>query len=362
MQKPLFLNNKDPYKILEVDRNATKEEIKRSFRKLAQKYHPDKEGGDPEKFKEINWAYEILSDDEKRKQYDTYGQTFDNVDSNFSGFSDFDFSNFVGFSDLGDIFSDFFESAFSRTNRRYSKKVTPKDIRIGIEISFEDSYFGAKKEISFEKIKTCDECSGTGARGSKFKKCSDCSGTGQKVTQRRTPFGIFQSATICENCNGEGTIPEDVCNKCKGRGEIKTKETITIKIPQGVDDGEVLRVRGEGNSNRYGSGDLLIEVSVKRHESIKRKGYDLFLNISVPFTKMVLGGKEYIDFLGGERIKFDIPPKTEDGEILRLKGRGIKRDGKSGDLYLKLSVKIPKNLDKETKEMLEKLRPKLENN
>jgi len=364
---------KDYYEILGVSRDASQEEIKKAFHRLAHKYHPDK-GGDPEKFKEINEAYQVLGNKERRAQYDKYGTTFDNIGagrsgagsgfSPFEGF-DFDFSSFQreGFdfdtSIFEDIFGEFFGEGypFSSFSRRKKKE---KDIVVDLNLSLEEIFTGVKKKIVLSKYIKCDECEGTGvAKGFSQKECPSCRGSGKVKEIKRTIFGTFAKTQTCPQCGGDGKIPEKLCSNCKGEGRIFGQEEIEISIPSGVKDGETIKIKGRGD---YGgrkaiSGDLYIKIHQEPHSKFKRRGDDIYYEETIKFSEAVLGTKKDIPTLAGV-VELKIPAGTQNGKLLRLKGMGIphlNQRGK-GDMYVKINVKIPTKITKEQKELIEKLK------
>lgn len=348
--------SKDYYKILGVEKNASKEEIKKAFRKLAHQYHPDKKDGNSEKFKEVSEAYSILSDETKRTQYDAYGQSFSGASgSGFEGFQGFDFSNFkdsgVEF-DLGDIFGDFFGGgARSRTKRG-------RDISMDIELSFEESIFGVERAILLNKVSKCLSCEGSGAKkGSKMENCSTCNGKGQIREVRRSIIGSFASVRTCEICHGKGEVPKEKCPECKGSGVLKREQEIKVTIPSGVEDGEMVRLSGMGEATTGGtSGDLYIKIHVRNHSTFKKEGNNLVMNLPIKLSEALLGGEHNIKTLDGE-IVLKIPEGVGFGEILRVKGKGVPHDkGKRGDLLVKIQIELPKKLSKESREIIQKLR------
>ncbi len=360
---------KDYYNILGVNKKADNEEIKKAYRTLAHKFHPDKKGGDVEKFKEINEAYSILSDEKKRQQYDSYGSAGPSsgfgggqgagpsTGSGFSsGFGDFDFSQFTqggnsgGFEfDLGDIFGD----VFGGRGRQQAKR--GRDISIDIEISFEDSIFGVERKILLNKVSKCDHCSGTGSeKGSELVTCQTCNGKGQIRELKRTFFGQFESQVVCEACHGSGKVPKVKCGICRGHGILKKETEIKVKIPAGIDSGEMIRLSGAGEAISLGqSGDLYIKVYVKKHSLFRRDGQNLIMDLNVKLTEAMLGGEQNIQTLDGA-IKLKIPEGITFGEILRIKGKGVPYDvGRRGDILIKVHILIPKKLSKDAKKALE---------
>lgn len=361
---------KDYYKILGVPRDASEEEIKRAYRRLAHKYHPDK-GGDEKKFKEINEAYQVLSDKKKREQYDKYGRVFEgNVppgyEYDFGGqrFQDFNWDDFkeafsFGFGDLEDLVEEF----FGRKTRPKKDLRRGEDVHINLEIPLEKVLSDFSEDIEIPKMVKCPRCGGTGAEpGSSLKECPICRGTGQVQQIKRTMFGTITRYVVCPHCHGEGYIPEKKCNVCHGEGRIKKKEKIKINIPAGVDTDQVLKFPGLGNAGRKGGkpGDLYLRIKIKKHPLFERKGDDLYTEKEIPFTLAALGGETEIKTLDKKTIILKIPSGTESGELFRIKGKGIPhfQGYGRGDLYVKIKVKIPKRLTKEQKELLKKLKEK----
>nr|WP_243120239.1 molecular chaperone DnaJ [Caloramator sp. E03] len=355
---------KDYYAILGVSKNATDEEIKSAFRKLALKYHPDKNPGDKnaeEKFKEINEAYQVLSDPQKRAQYDQFGTADFNGQGGFGGFdpSNFGgFGGFGGFEGFSDIFGDIFGDMFG-ARRQKNGPQRGADLEYNLELTFEEAAFGVKKDIEIYRYESCDKCHGTGAKpGTSPKACPKCNGTGQIKTQRNTPFGSFVSVTTCDRCYGEGRVIETPCPNCGGKGKVRKKKIISINIPAGVDTGNTIPLRGEGEPGLRGGapGDLYINIKVKPHKIFQRKGFDITCEVSISFIKAILGGEIAIPTLEGEE-KYTIVPGTQPGTIVRLKGKGINkiRGGGRGDLFAELKVEIPKKLTEKQKELLNKL-------
>lgn len=342
---------KDYYEILGVSKEASLDDIKKAYRKLAHQHHPDK-GGDEKKFKEINEAYQVLSDKEKKSRYDRYG-TADESGFNWgeSGFN-------VDFEDLGDIFGDFFGFGRSRKKRSVNRG---DDINVDIEVSLEETLKAIKKDISLYKLVVCKRCNGLGAEpGTDLNKCSSCGGTGEVQRIKRTYFGTFTQKGVCPECRGEGKKPKVPCNVCRGEGRIKEEETISISIPPGVDANQILRVDGKGQAGRKGGppGDLYIRVYLKKHPLFTREGDDIFLEVPVRYSQAVLGDEIKVPSLEGKKILLKVPQGMETGKILRISGRGIPRfSGRGrGDLYVKLNVEVPKKVDKKQKEALEKMK------
>ena len=358
--------SKDYYKILGVEKNASKEDIKKAFRKLAHEHHPDK-GGNAEKFKEANEAYSVLSDDKKRSQYDTYGSTSFNGAGNAGsqgfngqgGFGDFGF-DFSGFNqggsgnvdfDLGDIFSDFFGGGRKAPKRG-------RDISVDIEITFKESVFGVDKTITLTKTAKCSDCDGSGAkRGTSMETCSICNGQGKVREAKRSVFGTFATERICDNCGGTGKIPKEKCVTCHGAGTIKKANDIEIKIPADIDDEQVIRLSGAGEAIKGGlSGDLYIKVHVKADHLFTKEGKNLVTELNLKLTDALLGAKYTLKTLDGD-IELKIPEGVSYGEILRLKGKGVPISAsKRGDLLVKLNIKLPNRLSRQAKEAIEKLK------
>jgi molecular chaperone DnaJ len=349
------MKSKDYYQILGVSKKASKEEIKKAYRSLAHKYHPDKKDGNEAKFKEVNEAYQILSDDSKRNQYDNFGQTFNEGQpgAGFQGFQGFDFD----MSDLGDIF----EEAFGfHSTRKASERKKGKNIEVDLEIPLEDTLKGGKKKFRIKKFSVCSRCQGEGAEpGTPKNQCFSCRGTGKVQEIRRTVFGSFTQTAVCPECQGEGQKPEKPCNVCSGEGRVKQEEEIEVFVPAGVDTNQVISVSGKGNAGRKKgrSGDLYIRIFVKKHPFFQRKGDDLLVDVPINFSQAVLGGEEKVQTIDGKNIIVKIPSGIESGKVLRISGKGITRFsgfGK-GDLYVQLKVKVPKSLTKEQKELLKEL-------
>jgi len=358
---------KDYYEILGVERNASKDAIKKSFYKLAHKYHPDKKGGDERKFKELNEAYSVLSDEKKRGEYDMYGHTFNNagVDSNsdgqggFSGFSDFwqQGQNTQGFNvDLGDIFSEFFGGGSSSGGRAVKRG---RDISIDLEISFKEAIFGTSRNVLLNKVSVCSICEGSGAKkGVKMETCSKCNGQGKIHEVRQSFFGAVSTTRECITCHGMGKIPKEKCAKCGGLGVVKGQSEIAIKIPAGIKNGEMIHMLKVGEAVSHGlAGDLYIKIYVKKHSYFTREGNNLVMDLDIKLTDALLGSDYEISALDGTVITLKIPSGVLIGEILRVKGKGVPIDGKNiGDLMVKLNIKMPSRLSSKTKKIIEQLR------
>ncbi len=347
---------KDYYEILGLQKGASDDEIKKAFRKMALKYHPDRNQGSKEseeKFKEINEAYQVLSDPEKKAQYDQYGTT----DFNGGGFEGgFDFSDFGGFGGFGDIFDSFFGGGFSGSGRRRNGPERGADLEYSLNLTFEEAVFGVEKEISITRSESCEKCGGTGAKaGSHPQTCDKCGGTGQVRTQRNTPLGSFVSMSTCDKCAGKGTIITDPCPECKGKGSVRKQRKIKINVPAGVDTGNIIPIRGQGEHGKNGgpTGDLYINIRVAPHANFKRKGFDIYIDTHISFAKAALGTEIKVPTVDGD-VKYDVPAGTQPGTIFRLKGKGVpKVNGHGrGDQYVNVIVDIPKNLNQKQKEAL----------
>ncbi|MEF8879244.1 MAG: molecular chaperone DnaJ [Candidatus Thermoplasmatota archaeon] len=356
------MTKKDYYDILGVDKDASKSEIKKAYRKLALKYHPDKNPSDEaeEKFKEISEAYAVLSDDEKRRRYDQFGHA--GIDQQYSRediFREGDFSDIfrnMGFGGFEDIFDRFFggNMGFGRRQRRRRGR----DLRYDMEIGLEDAYKGVETTIRVPRTEKCDVCGGSGAKpGSSPTTCPACNGSGQVKKSRRTAFGMFTQVTACSKCQGEGKIVEDPCSKCNGRGMVKRNREIELSIPSGVRNGSQLRLTGEGEAGPGGNGDLYIVVHVKNHPKYRRKGDDLYTSRKISFPQAALGTKIEVESIDGSKEKMKIPSGTQNDETFRIKGKGMPRlhGGGKGDLYVKVEVEIPEKLSRKAKKLLEEL-------
>jgi molecular chaperone DnaJ len=349
------MNKRDYYEILGVDKTASQDEIKNAFRKLAKKYHPDvsKEADAAEKFKEAQEAYAVLSDDQKRRQYDQYGHSaFSN-----NGASGFDFSGF----DFSDIFGDIFGNSgfgfnFGGSKGSSNRPRKGQDILMKMDLTFDEAINGVKEIINVDVMEKCDKCSGKGGHGEKT--CSTCHGNGQVTSEQRTMFGTFMSRTTCPACNGKGITYSETCSKCSGVGKVKKNKDIEIKIPAGIDNGNQLRVAGKGEAGSNGgpNGDIYIEFRVKNHPLFVREDSDIYLDLPITITEAVLGCKKDIPTLSG-RVKLTIPSGSMTGDKHRLKGKGIQNVDSygKGDMYVVLNVIIPTKLTKEQKKLFEQL-------
>lgn len=359
---------KDYYKSLGIARNATKEEVKKAYRALAHKFHPDK-GGDEKRFKEINEAYQVLSDERKRGQYDQFGQVFDEARAGagtqggfqWPGGFRFDFGGaeeskgFADF-DLSDAMEDFFGGGGSRRRREQEKG---RDIRIGIEISFDDAVLGAKKEIDLARLVRCGKCGGAGGEpGTKINTCPTCQGKGHVQKTQRTFLGALTSVATCHACRGEGKIPETPCTECAGRGVAEKQEALEIFIPRGIRDGEVLKITGKGDALPGGrtAGDLYIEIRVTPDPARRRQGDDIIMSLSLKVSQAILGDTVDLETLDGA-IRLKIPEGTQSGDILNVRGKGAWRASGygRGDLLVQIKVETPKGLSKKAKDLIKQL-------
>jgi len=348
---------RDYYEILGVDRSASDTEIKKAYRKLAKKYHPDVNSGDKEaeaKFKEANEAYEILIDPKKRSQYDQFGHA--GVDSNGfggfgGGFGDFDFGGF------GDIFESFFGGAgFGRSSRKRNGPQRGADLKYSVDIAFEEAAFGVDKEIPINRVQKCTTCNGTGAKpGTSPETCIHCNGTGQIQHKQSTPFGQFVNVKTCDVCGGEGKVITNPCGMCSGKGRIKKSIKVNVNIPAGIDDGQTISLRGEGEPGVRGgpSGDLFITVRVKPHPLFQRQSSDVICEIPITFVQAALGTELEVPTLDG-KVQYSIPEGCQTGTVFRLKNKGIPflRGNGRGDQYVKVNVEVPTRLNDKQKGIL----------
>ena len=358
---------RDYYEVLGVSKDADAKEIKKAYRKLAMKYHPDKNPGDKaaeEKFKEINEAYEVLSDEEKRSTYDRFGHDGLNGQAGFGGGQGFGgFGGSGGFGGFEDIFGDIFGSGFGgfggsggSSRRRGPRRGA--DIRQSVTIKFEEAAFGKKIKVKINRSEECDECHGSGAKpGTTKKTCPTCHGSGTVQSVQRTPFGNIASQRTCSTCNGDGEINESPCNKCHGKGSVRKTKTIEVDIPAGIDDGQMIKLSGQGEVGEKGGprGDLYIVVNVQKHEIFTREGYDVYIEMPIRFTQAALGDKLEVPTLDG-KVSYNLPEGTQTGTVFRLREKGIPklRSNSRGDQYVKVIIDTPKKLNDEQKELLRK--------
>ena len=352
-------DKRDYYEVLGVDKSVSDDELKKAYRKAAKKYHPDLNPGDKEaeqKFKEVNEAYEVLSDKEKRARYDQFGHA--GVDPNYGAGAGGYGGGFTGdFGDLGDIFSSFFGGGFG--GGRQNNPNAPRrgnDTAAAVNLSFEEAAKGCRKTVKVTKIDNCKECGGSGAeKGSTPKTCPVCHGTGQVSAAQRTPFGVMQTQKVCDNCHGRGKIIDKPCHTCAGKGRIRHTVEQTVDIPAGIDDGQVINLRGGGDAGANGgpAGDLRINVNVRPHPIFERSGYDVYCEIPITFAQAALGDEIVVPTLDG-KVKFTIHEGTQPGDEFKLRGKGIQRlnyAGK-GDEYVKITVEVPRDLSKAQKDKL----------
>ncbi|AGX42093.1 molecular chaperone DnaJ [Clostridium saccharobutylicum] len=349
--------NKDYYEVLGLQKGASDDEIKRAFRKLAVKYHPDRNQGNTEaeeKFKEINEAYQVLSDPEKKSRYDQFGSAAFDGSGGFGGggFGGFDGFDMGGF---GDIFESFFGGG-GGSSRRRNGPVRGNDIEYTITLTFEEAVFGVEKEISVTRSENCEHCHGSGAEpGSSVKTCPKCGGSGQVRVQRQTPLGNFVSTSTCDQCGGSGKITEKPCNACRGNGNVRKTRKIKVNIPAGVDTGNVMPLRGQGEHGLRGGspGDLYVRINVTPSKVFTRKGNDVYIDAHISMAKAALGTEITVATVDGN-VKYTVPAGTQSGTMFRLKGKGIQRVNSSGngDQYVKVIVDIPKTLNERQKKAL----------
>lgn len=352
--------SKNYYEILGVDKSASQDDIKKAFRKVAHKYHPDKGTGNEAKFKEASEAYSVLSDEKKRQQYDTFGSAGPGMGGagggfNASDFGGFDFSGFGGAEgfDFGDIFGDIFGGGGRRQQQKRGR-----DISIDIELEFKDSIFGTTRKVLVSKATTCSGCKGTGAeKGTETITCTKCGGKGHIKEARNTFFGQVMTDTVCSECKGEGWIPKTKCKECRGAGIRHDQEEIHIEVPAGIENGEMIRFPGKGEAVSGGvTGDLYVKVRVRKHNVFKKEGSNLYADISIRLTDALLGAEYNLETLDGN-LMVKIPEGIQSGEILRVKGRGVPyAKGVRGDIYLTIKVDIPKKLSKTSRKLIEELK------
>ena len=356
---------RDYYEVLGLQKGASDEEIKKAFRKMAMKYHPDRNPDDKEaeeKFKEVNEAYGVLSDPDKKSKYDRFGHAGVAPSAGFGGGAG-GFGGFGGFEDIFDMFTGgggfggF--GSFGGQQRRNNGPRKGADLQKAISITFEEAAFGCKKEIEISKFVKCGTCNGEGTKpGTSKKTCPVCNGSGQVTSVQRTPFGQFQSVTQCGNCGGTGQVNESPCDDCKGTGKVRKSVKIAVNIPAGVDNESVIPIRGEGEPGTNGgpNGDLYIVLSVKPHKMFKRNGSDLYLEIPISFDQAALGADITVPTLEG-KVSYKVPAGTQPGTTFRLKGKGVRnvRTDKMGDLYVKVNLEVPTKLNHKQKKAIEEM-------
>jgi len=350
------LAKRDYYEVLGLNKGASEEDIKKAYRKLAKKYHPDLNQGDKqaeETFKEINEAYQVLSNPETRAQYDQFGHD----GPTGQGFGGFDFGGFDGFGDIFDMFFGGTGFGGSRSRRTRRGPVRGSDIRYNLEITFEEAAFGTKKEIEVVRLENCPQCKGSGAKNpGDAKTCPVCNGSGEVTHTQNTAFGRFVNVTVCDRCRGEGTVISNPCTKCHGRKKIRRARKISVTIPAGIDNNQAITLRGEGQTGELGgpAGDLYVNITVKPHKLFVRKGYDLHCDIPISFGQAALGGELEIPTLNG-KVKYTIPEGTQTGTMFRLRNQGIQhlRGNSRGDLYVRVNIEVPKRLNEKQKELIQ---------
>ncbi|HAO64768.1 TPA: molecular chaperone DnaJ [Candidatus Taylorbacteria bacterium] len=361
---------KDYYEILGVDRKASQDDVKKAFRKLAHKYHPDKQGGDAARFKEASEAYSVLTDDKKRAEYDRFGHSASQQTANGGGrggfaggfnpedFGGFDFSGAGGGSeafDLGDIFSQFFSGGAGGGRTRAPRG---RDISIDIELSFAESIFGVDRKVLLTKTSTCATCSGSGAEpGTEFSTCTTCAGKGKIQETKRSMFGQVSVTTNCPTCKGAGKIPKQKCHTCGGAGVTRKQEEISLRIPAGIEDGEMVRLTGSGEAVQGGTpGDLYVKIHVKAHPLFKKEGQNLVVDVSLKLSTALLGGEYSLETLDG-KITVVIPAGIAHGEVLRVKNKGVPSErGRRGDILIRISVQLPSKLSRTARNLIEELK------
>lgn len=352
------LMNKDYYQILEVEKSASQDDVKKAFRKLAQKYHPDRKSGDEAKFKEVSEAYSILGNEQKRKEYDSYGRTFTGGGQQGGGF---DFSGFQqgGFSadgiDLDEILRGF-GGGFGGQQQARARK--GRDISMDAQITFKESIFGVEKKILIAKVSKCNECDGSGGKkGTAMDSCGACNGQGKVHETRNSLFGSFQTVVECSQCDGVGKVPKEKCEHCLGAGVRKQEEEISIGIPAGINPGEMIRMTGLGEAIKNGqAGDLYIKVHVTPHEVFKRSGVNLVVEVPLKLTDALSGTVYNLTTLEGKELEVKITPMKKTEETLRVKGYGVPQGSTRGDIYLKLSVSLPQKLSSKAKALVGQLK------
>ncbi len=351
-------DKRDYYEVLGVEKGASDADIKKAYRRLAKKHHPDVNSGDKvaeTKFKEANEAYEVLGDAQKRAKYDQYGHA--GVDPNgFGGFNGGGFGDF-DFGGIGDIFETFFGgTGFGRSGKSKNGPQKGADLKYAMEIAFEEAAFGVEKEISINRMENCSTCKGTGSKpGTSASSCKQCNGSGQIQYKQSTPFGQFVNVKTCDVCRGEGKITSNPCTACNGKGKVRNTVKVKINIPAGIDDGQTISLRGEGESGVKGgpAGDLYITIRVKQHTIFQRQGNDIICDIPITFVQAALGVEMEVPTLDG-KVKYSVPEGTQTGSIFRLKGKGVPfiRGNGRGDQYVKVSVEVPKKLNEKQKTIL----------
>lgn len=353
-------DKRDYYEVLGIQKGASDDEIKKAYRACAKKYHPDLHPGDKEceeKFKEVNEAYEVLSDSDKKARYDQFGHA--GVDSNYGAGAGGAGSPFGQGIDIDDIFSSFFGGFGGRRSNNSNAPMRGSDIETTVYISFEEAAKGCKQTINYSCVTTCDDCHGTGAQpGTSPKTCSSCGGSGRVTINQRTPFGVVQTQRTCDACHGRGKIVDNPCKKCGGSGKQRKNKTVDVTIPAGIKDQQILNVSGRGNSGTNGgpAGDLHVYVNVRPHPVFERRGDDVWCEVPITFTQAALGADVVVPTLDG-KVSYTVREGTQPGDVFRLKGKGIQRLGGRGrgDQYVRVTVEVPKNLNGKQKELIKQL-------
>jgi molecular chaperone DnaJ len=353
----------DYYTILGLEKGASRDEVKKAFRKLAAKYHPDKKTGDEDKYKEITEAYAVLGDEKKKAEYDTYGHAFNNGGGGAgagAGFGGFNWQDFAGQAaggqgfefDINDIFQNF---GFGGGQQQQVQR--GRDVSIDINLNFEESIFGVTRKVLITKNNTCSVCTGTGAKpGTAMESCSTCAGNGKIRENRQSIMGSFTTVRECSACRGTGKVPKERCGTCAGAGVARTQEEISIKVPAGIQNGEVIRMTGRGEAMPSGQpGDMYIKVHVEAHKTIKREGSTLTTKLPIKLTDALLGATYSVNTVDGA-VDIKIPEGITHGELIRIKGKGVPYDGGRGDFMVKVSIETPKKLSRAARKLIEDLR------
>ncbi len=349
---------RDYYELLGIQKGASDEEIKKAYRKMAKKYHPDLNKGDAaaeQMFKDVNEAYSVLSDPQKKSRYDQFGHA--GVDPSYGAGGGGGYGGFGGMDfDVSDIFSSFFGGGFGGGASRRNAPIQGEDREVRVNLTFEEAVFGCEKEIKFNRIEMCDDCKGSGAaKGTSPETCSKCSGTGQVRVQQRTPFGVMQTQRTCDACGGKGKTVKTPCSSCSGSGYVRKHKNFTVSIPAGINDGQSITLRSQGDAGRNGgpNGDLYVTVSVAKHKLFNRDGMNIYYDIPITFAEAALGAKINIATLEGTE-EYNIPEGTQPGTVFTLKNRGVTeiRGSRRGNLSFRAVVEVPKNLSSKQKELL----------
>lgn len=356
-------DKRDYYEVLGVSKDASSDDLKRAYRKLAKKYHPDMNPGDKAaetKFKEVNEAYEVLNDPAKRQRYDQFGHA--GVDPSYgAGAGGSGFGGFGGGFDVGDIFESFFGGGFggfggSSRTRNPNAPIRGNDINVTLGLTFMEAAKGCKKKIQIKRLEKCDTCGGTGAKkGTSPQTCSECGGTGQVTVQQRTPIGIIQTTRTCSRCNGKGKVINEPCSSCRGMGRVRHARTLEVSVPAGIDDGQTFMLRGQGDQGVNGgpAGDVNIMVTLSADQLFERDGFDVWCDIPITFSQAVLGDEIVVPTIDG-KVKYNVPEGTQSGTVFRLRNKGIPyvNGHGRGDQYVKVNIEVPRNLTSKQKEAL----------